>query len=156
MTQFSLDAVDREIIYLLQENARRSITDIADAVGVADNTVRNRIDRLEAEGVIEGYGVDVNYERAGIQHHYLFICTAPLDSREQLAVDAGRLSGVVDVTTVMTGSQNVLITAAKVGRRDITQLAYDLHGLGLHIDREHLVWDQHRYPLDAFDPRNQR
>ena len=154
MTQFTLDAVDRGISHLLQENARRPVTDIADAVNVADNTVRNRIERLEAEGVIKGYGVDVDYERAGIQHHYLFICTAPVSRREALARDVAAFPDVVDVTTLMTGTQNVYVTVAKAGRREITQVAYDIDELGLAIEREHLIWEQTRAPLDAFDIRD--
>jgi DNA-binding Lrp family transcriptional regulator len=37
MSDFEVDAVDRGILYLLQENARSKITAIADAVNVSDN-----------------------------------------------------------------------------------------------------------------------
>lgn len=70
-----LDAIDRGILYHLQEDAHQSLTDIADALDVAVNTVRNRIEKLENEGVIKGYTVDVDYSRADVQHHYLFFCT---------------------------------------------------------------------------------
>ncbi|WP_226480356.1 Lrp/AsnC family transcriptional regulator [Natrinema amylolyticum] len=62
MSHEPLDAIDREILHQLQQNARRPITAIAEAVNVADNTVRNRIDKLEAAGVIDGYSADVNYD----------------------------------------------------------------------------------------------
>ena len=66
MADTPADAVDRVIVHLLQRNARNTITDIAAAVGVSDNTVRNRIRRLEDRGVIEGYSVDVDYNRIGV------------------------------------------------------------------------------------------
>lgn len=65
----TLDTIDEGSSYLLQVDARRSITDVVRRLNVADNTVRNRLERLEAEGVIDGYAVDIDYTRAGVQHH---------------------------------------------------------------------------------------
>jgi len=48
----TLDATDRRIIALLQLDGRMSNVDIARAIGVAEATVRKRIERLLGEGVI--------------------------------------------------------------------------------------------------------
>jgi Lrp/AsnC family transcriptional regulator for asnA, asnC and gidA len=48
-----LDQTDVEIIRMLQADARRPNTDIARRLGVAETTVRNRIDRLTREGVVQ-------------------------------------------------------------------------------------------------------
>jgi DNA-binding Lrp family transcriptional regulator len=40
---------------------------MGDVVDVSASTVRNRIDRLEQEGVIRGYHADVAYDTAGLQ-----------------------------------------------------------------------------------------
>jgi len=51
-----LDNVDRGILHELQVDARnRTAQEIADKVDVSASTVRNRIEALEANGVIEGY-----------------------------------------------------------------------------------------------------
>lgn len=42
------------------------MTDIATAVGIARGTVYSRVDRLRAEGVITGYGPDVDATCAGL------------------------------------------------------------------------------------------
>ncbi len=47
-----MDDLDRRIIALLQLDGRASNVDIARALGVAEATVRKRIDRLISEGVI--------------------------------------------------------------------------------------------------------
>ena len=49
-----LDTVDQQILYFLQTDSRTPITAIADELNVSDNTVRNRIAKLEDRGVIEG------------------------------------------------------------------------------------------------------
>lgn len=57
-----LDAVDRRIVSLLQENARMPLKGIADKVSLTSPTVSARIDRLEKEGVITGYRASINPE----------------------------------------------------------------------------------------------
>jgi DNA-binding Lrp family transcriptional regulator len=55
-----LDELDEQIIELLREDARRTITDIASRVNLSPAPVKRRIDRLEQLGVITGYIVSVD------------------------------------------------------------------------------------------------
>jgi len=50
-----MDAIDRKIVALLRENARRSYQDIGHHVHLTAPAVKRRVDRLEREGVILGY-----------------------------------------------------------------------------------------------------
>lgn len=150
MESSSLDAVDYAIMYHLQQNARKSITDIADAVNVSDNTVRNRIQDLENERAIQGYQVNINYDEAGIQHHYLFVCSARVSKREELAREARQHTGVIEVITLMTGKHNVIVIAVGEEKDDITDLAYDVDELGLEIEYEHLIRSHDRLPFERF------
>lgn len=156
MSTPSIDAIDRRILYQLQQDATQPITAIAEKVNVADNTVRNRIEKLEAAGIIDGYTVSVNYDRAGIQHYYLFVCTLPVGDREMLAAEAQQVPGVVEVMTVMTGSQNIHITAVAPDKDGITTIAYQLDELGLEIEREHLIWSRDQSPYTGFLPEDNR
>lgn len=60
-----MDLVDREILRLLQENARTSNAEIARRVEMAPSAVLERIRKLEDRGVIEGYGARVNARAVG-------------------------------------------------------------------------------------------
>lgn len=53
----ALDAIDRQLIALLQDNARLSTVALAKAVGLARSSVQERLQRLEAAGVIAQYTV---------------------------------------------------------------------------------------------------
>lgn len=53
----ALDATDRTLIALLQDNARMSTVALARAVGLSRTTVQERLARLEDSGVIERYTV---------------------------------------------------------------------------------------------------
>ena len=52
-----LDTTDRELLSLLQANARESTATLARRLGLARTTVVARIARLEREGIVAGYGV---------------------------------------------------------------------------------------------------
>ncbi|WP_226480355.1 hypothetical protein [Natrinema amylolyticum] len=60
------------------------------------------------------------------------------------------MPGVVGVTTLMTGSMNVYVTAAAPDKQTITDIAYRLDEVGLSIDREHLIWKQESDPYTGF------
>ena len=50
-----MDDIDRRIVALLRENARRSFKDIGNDVHLTAPAVKRRVDRLERDGVILGY-----------------------------------------------------------------------------------------------------
>jgi DNA-binding Lrp family transcriptional regulator len=60
-----LDEIDRTIVALLRENARRSFRDIGARVALSAPAVKRRVDRLEAAGVITGYAAVVDPEAFG-------------------------------------------------------------------------------------------
>ncbi len=60
-----LDEIDREILRLLQENARTPFSEIARTIEMSSATVHDRVSRLEATGVIEGYHARVNPKALG-------------------------------------------------------------------------------------------
>lgn len=50
-----LDEIDRRLIGLLRRDARLPVATLAKRLGVSRGTVQNRMERLEAEGVVLGY-----------------------------------------------------------------------------------------------------
>jgi|TARA_B100000767_G_C19699761_1_gene507862 DNA-binding Lrp family transcriptional regulator len=48
------------LISLLQENGRRSVSDLAKQLGLSRATVQQAMERLERTGVIQGYTVKIN------------------------------------------------------------------------------------------------
>jgi DNA-binding Lrp family transcriptional regulator len=57
-----LDAIDRDLLALLQSNARESVVGLSKQLHVARTTVIARLARLERENVIAGYGVRLGQE----------------------------------------------------------------------------------------------
>ena len=151
MYRRELDELDRRILHRLQAEAKHtSSSDIAETLDASASTVRNRIQRLEGDGVIRGYHADVDYEAAGYQLHTLIVCTAPIPEREELAEAAVEVPGVVEVQEVMTGEANVLVRAVGVDGDDLTRIGEDLDELGLRVSDEDLIRSTHRSPYFQF------
>ena len=55
-----MDRLDRKILSVLQANARASLQEIGQAVGLSPSPCWGRIKKMEEAGVIEGYTVRIN------------------------------------------------------------------------------------------------
>ena len=60
-----MDDVDRKIIRLLQEDARKSFNKIADRLGIAVGTAYNSVKNLEEKGVLKGYTIMLDSAKLG-------------------------------------------------------------------------------------------
>ncbi|MGW7044401.1 Lrp/AsnC family transcriptional regulator [Streptomyces avermitilis] len=60
-----LDAIDQDILQMLQADGRASIRSVAERAHVSRANAYARINRLIDDGVIRGFGARVDHERAG-------------------------------------------------------------------------------------------
>lgn len=145
---FELDEVDRELLSLLQENSRYTATELAERIGVSDNTIHNRMDRLEEAGVITGYTTSVDHDRTGLSLYFLFTCTARISKRREVAEEVITVPEVIEVTELMTGQRNLHIKVLAADDEDVTSIAEHLDQLDLEINDENLIRAERTKPLD--------
>lgn len=110
-SQFRLDAVDIRILQALQENARASVTELADRVGLTTSPCVRRLKRLEDAGIIQGYAVLLNQEKVGLPVS-VFVSVKLETQREealQIFEDAMRRSSQVVECYLMTGTRDYLL-----------------------------------------------
>lgn len=151
MTHY-LDEIDRQIIYELMDDARNTTaTMIAEDMSVSDGTVRNRIERLEDEGVIQGYTAMIDFEKADYMKA-VFICTAPGAERERLALSVQSIPGVIHVRVLMLGRPDLQIVAVGENTKDLRQVAEALSELDIEIEDEELVQSEIHSPYQPFGP----
>jgi DNA-binding Lrp family transcriptional regulator len=125
-----LDNIDRGILHLLQLDARNTTAqEIGDKTGVSPSTVRNRIQKLEEDGVITGYHPSIDYEAAGLPLELLFVITAPPSDRSEAVEDLLEIKGVVDIRETLTGRQNLYVEAVGTSTSDVTRLSDEIHNL---------------------------
>jgi len=85
-----LDDTDRHILDLLQQNARATNAELAEAVGLTASSVFERIRKLEQRGVIRGYTVQVDPEALGKPLTAFIRLTVAYDDRHAPGVAALR------------------------------------------------------------------
>ena len=117
---------DRQLLSLLSENARASTSLLARRLGLSRTTVQARIERLEREGVITGYGVRLSdeFERNIVKAHVL-ITAGP----KALARVTAELAAIPEVRTLhsVSGSFDLI---AIVAAQSISELDHLIDRIG--------------------------
>lgn len=60
-----VDDVDRKLLRLLQDDATRSVSELASLANMSSGPVWRRLEKLEAAGVILGRKVEIDYAKLG-------------------------------------------------------------------------------------------
>ena len=131
--------------------SRLGEAELAAHYGVSRGPLREAIRRLESREVIQGYRAEVDYQNAGYPLRMLLFCTAPITERGNLIPEILHIDGVVSVQELVTGDQNLLVTAVGQSDSDITPVAQALLELGLTVADEVLVRSHETTPFGGFD-----
>jgi Lrp/AsnC family leucine-responsive transcriptional regulator len=72
-----LDAADRRLLTVLQDDGRISVVDLADKIGLSPTATTERVKRLTREGYILGYGARLDPEK--LQRAFLVFVEVKLE-----------------------------------------------------------------------------
>ena len=93
-----IDDIDRQILTILQQNARTSNAEIARQVDMAPSAVLERIRRMEAKGVIQGYEVRINPEAVGLgMVAFVAVASSDMSGELRTATLLGQIPEVQEV-----------------------------------------------------------
>jgi len=119
MQTVPLDKIDRQILNLLRQDARRTVRDIAARVGLTVAPVKRRIDRLEATGVVQGYTVRVDQTKLGAELQAVVQLTGVGDMELSTILDFASQIPEVDEVLTIAGDPDALV---RVRAEDIQDL----------------------------------
>lgn len=95
-----MDDIDRQIVALLRDNARRSFQDIGGRVSLSAPAVKRRVDRLEDDGVLRGYAAIVDHAAMGWPTHA--VVALYCEGRMSAAEVRGAVAGHPEVAAAYT------------------------------------------------------
>jgi Lrp/AsnC family transcriptional regulator, leucine-responsive regulatory protein len=126
MTPREIDDIDRAILDLLRENARRTVADIATRVSLTPAPVKRRIERLERLGVIVGYTLRIDHEQldGSVEAFTELRFTGNTDINVIIAI-ASEIPEVQEVFTT-AGDPDALV---RIRVRDVPHLKYVVNRL---------------------------
>ena len=125
--RFELDAYDRKILALLQQDARLSYSEIGRRIHLTSPAVTERVRKLEEAGVIEGFGVRLNLRKLGYSFEAFVSIT--VDSHEALDAWAAAHPEVLALHTT-TGNHCALLRLALASPEHLEGLLKSLGKIG--------------------------
>ncbi|GAB4099481.1 Lrp/AsnC family transcriptional regulator [Sinomonas halotolerans] len=119
-----LDDVDRAILAQLTEDARRSVTTIAENVHISRAHAYNRIAKLQADGVITKYTALLDPLRAGLRSSAYVTLKVRQHSWRELRE---RLRAIPEVhhIALVGGDFDVIILVRAVDNTDLRRVVFD-------------------------------
>ncbi|MFC7133489.1 MULTISPECIES: Lrp/AsnC family transcriptional regulator [Salinibaculum] len=130
-----MDELDRQILDILRRDARTPYTEIADDIGTSEGTVRNRVEQLVEDDVIERFtvatrtgnvkamveiSVDVNVQTEGLTERMAdwtmvdFVWQVSGEEDIVLVVDATDTSSLNDLITRARELEEVVSTKTRL------------------------------------------
>lgn len=125
----SLDTIDEKIIALLQENARISIKDIASQVFLSSPAVTARIDRLEKNGIINGYHAQINAQALGYRIKAFINLDLEPVQKEEFYPFIEAIPNVIECNCV-TGEYAMLLEVEFVNTNELDSFIDELQHFG--------------------------
>lgn len=105
-----VDETDRKIIKCLSQNARMSFAELGKIINLSPSSVRERILRMEEDGIIEKYTVILNDQKFGNTIKVFImvkIFNSNIKSFNLMAKDMKEVQAI----NIITGNYNVMVTA---------------------------------------------
>ncbi|MCK3768579.1 winged helix-turn-helix transcriptional regulator [Microbacterium aerolatum] len=123
------DAVDRRIIAEISRDARATLAQLSDAVGLSTSAVQSRLRRLESRGVITGYRPMLDAEALG-KPLSAFIEITPLDpGQPDNAPELLEHLVEIEACHSIAGDASYMLFVRVASPRALEQLVGDIRGI---------------------------
>ncbi len=125
-----MDSIDYNILEILQKDARISMKDLANTVGLTAPATSQRVKKMEESGIIKGYGAVLNLDKLGKKIQAFISLSIPHDDYNSLIEYAKKNNSIIECYHV-TGRDSMIF---KVLVRDITELEKMIDSLKKYSD----------------------
>jgi len=119
------DNTTRNILNLLRKNARMSYKEIAESIGKPESTIRDRIQRMEKTGLIQGYTVILDKKQLGFECSALVLADVDYDKLEDVTKKLLNINNVLRIYHTSGNKRIAFVVVAK----DFEELEADLNRL---------------------------
>jgi len=119
-----LDETDREILRILQEDARTPFSEVARRIDMSSATVHDRVGRMEDAGVIEGYHAEIDPKAVGFGVS-AFVGLRVEQGREEDALERLREIDGVSEIHLTTGEWDVVLRVVAADTDSLRELMFE-------------------------------
>jgi DNA-binding Lrp family transcriptional regulator len=107
---FTLDALDRKLLTILQDDARAQAADIARKTRFNENTIRYRIERLKKTGIIKEFTALLNPRMIGLPIATIMMITTEPNQLKEVFEQLSRLEETKHILQA-TGKHDLIVVA---------------------------------------------
>ena len=126
-----LDKTGWRLLNELQQNARRSYTELGQRVGLSLPAVTDRIRRMEEAGILTGYHVEVDFERVGLPVQAI-VRLESIGGRscDSVAEQANQIPEVMECYRVI-GDDSIVVKVVATSINHLTKVIDQLSQFGI-------------------------
>jgi Lrp/AsnC family transcriptional regulator for asnA, asnC and gidA len=128
----ALDDIDKNIIKILQNDARTSYREIQDRLGISIGTIHNRVSKLRDLGVVQGYTLRLSNEKLGYKLTFLIRVNVDGKYTEKILEDLTKIPEVCSIFHT-TGEQSAALICRFKDSEDVHKFIRQLN------EREHVT-----------------
>jgi len=118
--------IDLNILGILSENSRENFNQIAKTLKKSPVTIKKHIEELEQQGVIKGYGIDIDFEKLGYDIIATIEITVSKGKMIEVETDIAENPNVFGVYDI-TGDYDALVFARFKTRTELSAMIKKLH-----------------------------
>ena len=122
----SSEDIDLNILGILSENSRENFNQIAKTLKKSPVTIKKHIEELEQQGVIKGYGIDIDFEKLGYDIIATIEITVSKGKMIEVETDIAQNPNVFGVYDI-TGDYDALVFARFKTRTELSAMIKKLH-----------------------------
>ena len=118
--------IDLDILGILSGNSRVNFNQIAKTLKKSPVTIKKHIEELEKQGVIKGYGIDIDFEKLGYDIIATIEITVSKGKMIEVETDIAENPNVFGVYDI-TGDYDALVFARFKTRMELSAMIKKLH-----------------------------
>jgi len=122
----SVDDVDLDILGILSENSKQNFKQISDELKKSPVTIKKHVEELEKNGIIKGYGIDLDFEKLGYDVIATIEITVSKGKMIEVETDIAENPNVFGVYDI-TGDYDALVFARFKTRKELSEMIKKLH-----------------------------
>jgi Lrp/AsnC family leucine-responsive transcriptional regulator len=101
-----VDSTDLKLLGILKENSRLSFADLGRKINLSPSSVRERVQKMEEEGVIQKYNIQIDNKKIGYDLE-AFILVKVFPGKLKYVIDKVKEFPEITAAHRITGNQNI-------------------------------------------------
>ncbi|WP_203257151.1 Lrp/AsnC family transcriptional regulator [Hyunsoonleella ulvae] len=124
-----VDDTDLKLLSILKENSRLSFADLGRQINLSPSSVRERVQKMEEEGVIKKYSIQIDNKKIGYDLEAFILVKVFPGKLQYVIKKVKEFSGVITAHRI-TGNQNIHLKVVIQNQESLQKLLDKLMQFG--------------------------